>query len=497
MTASALPINNLINVSVNLGTTPASQQNTSTLLILGSSAVIDVVERLRNYTTIAAVAADFGTSAPEYLAALVYFEQSPQPITLSIGRWAAAATAAVLKCGALSAAQQLLSAWTAITTGSFKITVNGTLCTVTGLTFAAQTNMNGVASVIQTGLNTTLAGTTCVWNSVYSRFEITSPTTGATSTVTFLTAAGSGTDISAMMNGQSTLGGYAAQGQALETAITAVTLFDNNYGQAWYALTVLGGASADYLAIAAYVEAGANRHIHGVTTQDANSLVAAATTDIGYQLQQLGYRHTVVQYSSSNPYAVCSLFGRILTVNYQANNTVITLMYKQEPGITPETLNATQLTAATGKNINVFVSYNNNTAIIQNGVACSGDFLDIITGTDWLALDIQTTVYNLLYTSTTKIPQTDAGNQQIVTAIEGECARGVVNGLLAPGVWQQQGFGALNNGDFMPKGFYVYAPPIASQNPTTRAARASVPIQVAAKMAGAIHTVSVIINVNR
>ena len=138
-------------------------------------------------------------------------------------------------------------------------------------------------------------------------------------------------------------------------------------------------------------------------------------------------KRTVVQYSSSTAYAVCSLLGRILTVNYSANNTVITLMYKQEPGIVPETLNATQITNLEAKNANVFVAYNNSTAIIERGTVASGDFLDVIIGTDWLALNIQTALYNLLYTSNTKIPQTDAGTNMLVTTIEGICSLSLIH----------------------------------------------------------------------
>ena len=106
-------------------------------------------------------------------------------------------------------------------------------------------------------------------------------------------------------------------------------------------------------------------------------------------------------------------------------------------------------------------------------------------------------MYNLLYTSPTKIPQTDAGNGLIANAIESVCSQAVTNGLVAPGVWQSAGFGSLSTGDFLPKGFYVYVPPISSQSPTLRATRASVVFQVAAKLAGAIQTVNVIINVNK
>lgn len=84
-----------------------------------------------------------------------------------------------------------------------------------------------------------------------------------------------------------------------------------------------------------------------------------------------------------------------------------------------------------------------------------------------------------------------------MTTVEQVCAQGVVNGLLGPGVWNSGGFGALNQGDFLAKGFYVYAPPISTQAQADRAARKSVPIQVAAKLAGAIHSIDVLINVNQ
>ncbi len=495
----ALPITRLVNVQVNLAPAGAQMQNISTLLVLGSSDVIDTVERFRTYLSIADVAADFGTSAPEYLAALLWFEQTPQPVSIQIGRWAKTATAGKLNGATLSAAQQALALWTAVTAGSFKIGVDGAVAAdITGLNFSAQTNLNGVASTIQTALDVAHVGMTCVWNATYNRFEIKSGTTGATSAVSFLTAAATGTDISTMLGmTAASSGAYVANGIAAETAVAAVTLFDQNYGQGWYATTLLGGADSDHTAIAAYIEAATTKHLYGVSTQEAGVISAVSTTDIAYVLAQLLYKRTVVQYSSSNPYAVCSLFGRILTTDYNGNQTVITLMYKQEPGIVAETLNASQINALEAKNCNVFVAYNNNTAIIEKGVVCSGDFLDIITGTDWLALGIQTDIYNLLYTSNTKIPQTNAGNQMIATTIENRCAQGVANGLLAPGVWQAGGFGALSMGDYLPKGFYVYAPPISSQNPADRAARKSVPFQIAAKLAGAIHTVNVMINVNR
>ena len=140
-------------------------------------------------------------------------------------------------------------------------------------------------------------------------------------------------------------------------------------------------------------------------------------------MKQLGYKRTFTQSSSTSAYAIVSFFGRILTVNYGGNNTTITLMYKQEPGIVAETLTSAQLATLTGFNANVFVNYNNNTAIIQNGVDAAGLYADVITGTDNFALTVQTALYNLLYLSPTKTPQTDAGTHQLTTAIESVCVQ--------------------------------------------------------------------------
>src|SRR6218665_1601538 len=101
----ALPVGRLIRVAINLQPLAAARRGFGTLLVAGSSNVIDGQERVRTYTTLDAVANDFGTSAPEYLAASLYFGQSPRPNTLMIGRWLETAVAGFLRGGILTTAQ--------------------------------------------------------------------------------------------------------------------------------------------------------------------------------------------------------------------------------------------------------------------------------------------------------------------------------------------------------------------------------------------------------
>lgn len=489
-----LPVSRLINVSVNLSPAGATFPNFNSCLILGTSTVIDVVERIREYSSITEVATDFGTSAQEYLAALLWFEQSPSPTSILIGRWANAATAGKLIGGAVSATNQLIATWNAVTTGSVKFTIDGgSEESLTGLNFSAAANLNAVAAIIDTALT----GATVVYNSTYTRFEITSATTGVSSIVTFATAGASGTDISIMLAMRSTSSGaYQANGIAAESALAAVTIFENLFSSQWYGLVIPSAVDADHLLVAAFIEASTTLHFYGVTTQAAGVLSSASTSDIAYLLQQLAYNSTAVQYSSTNPYAVMSLLGRILTTNWAGNNTAITLMYKQEPGITAENLTTTQIGVVNTKNCNVFVAYNNNTAIIEQGKCSSGQFIDTVIGVDWLSAEIQSNLYTLLYGSTTKIPQTDQGIHQLSTQISAACAQGVNNGLLAPGVWTAGGFGQLKTGDFLSPGFYIFQPPLSTQSAADRAARMSPPFQVAAKLAGAVHSVDVVLSIN-
>lgn len=268
----------------------------------------------------------------------------------------------------------------------------------------------------------------------------------------------------------------------------------------WYGLGVTYDADRkddDLLPVCAAIEASNVSRILAVTTKNTDALLAAVNTDIASKVKAAKYSRTFVQYSSSSNYAAVSAFGRAFTVDFTGNNTTITLKFKQEPGITYETLTTTQAAALDAKNCNVYVYYANDTAILQQGVMGNGDFFDERHGLDWLQNYVQTNLFNLLYTSGTKVPQTDAGNTRIMANVEASMDQAVDNGLIAPGVWNGGQIGQLSPGDTLTKGYYVYMAAISSQAQADREARKSVPVQVACKLAGAIHYASVQINVMR
>jgi Protein of unknown function (DUF3383) len=617
MATNTVDISDFVNATLTISPIATPFENFGLGLALGDSNVIDVSQRWRTYSTILEVEQDFGTSAPEYLAATVYFGQSPQPAQLLIGRWARTATSGLLHGASLTPSQQVISNFTSVTSGAFFIMIDGVPYAASGLNFASALNLNGVASAVQTALNGLDAGTKCVFGANNSRFDIVSPTTGITSSVsygapptalgsasfsgqptggtdsitlggtavafvtgtptgnqvqvgssltitlqnlvTFLNgsadtniskcnysvigsvlyywfkvtgstgnsfttarvssvitlsgstlAGGSGTDVSTLLGlTQASGASPPVPGIAAESALQGMTALATANSQ-WYQVAFASSvtpAVSDYEACGAFIQASARHRIFGVTINTSDCLDPTNTSDLASNLQSLDLDRTFWWYDPSNPYGVFTMMGRAATINFNGSQTTITLAYKQAPGLQGAFLNETQFATLKGKGGNCNIVVNNGAVMIYpgqmsnakyiGGQLTSGNWFDEIQDCDWFLNFVQTNVFNLLFGTTTKIPQTDAGDNIIAATISNSCQQAVVNGMAAPGVWQAAGFGSLQTGDTLANGYYVYYPPIATQSAADRAARISVPFQVAIKLAGAIHQVDLIVNVNR
>ena len=70
-----LSVSRVVDVQVSCAPLASPLLNFDTLLILGDSNVIDTGEAIREYNRLEDVAADFGTTAPEYKAASLFFSQ--------------------------------------------------------------------------------------------------------------------------------------------------------------------------------------------------------------------------------------------------------------------------------------------------------------------------------------------------------------------------------------------------------------------------------------
>ena len=482
--ATTLPVSRVVNVAVEMSPTAAALRNFGSCLILGDSDIIDTDERIRLYSSISDIATDFGISSREYLAAQAFFSQSPQPTQVYIGRWAKSAMAGRLRGRTLSSAEQDISLFTAITTGTLSLTIDGASKSMASIDLSAETNLNGVASQISSALG--VSGS-CAWTG--ERFVITSATTGTSSTVA-TTDTGTLSSLMGFAGSATSVAGVAAE--SLASAITA--LLDYN---TWYMVCVAPDASDDSIVEAAgLIEAASPSRMIGFTTQNSTEIDSTASSTLGSRLKGLGYNRTILVYSSDSPVAAASVFGRMATINFEGSNTTLTLKFKQLPGVTAENLRSSQAEALKSHNVNAFCAYQNDTSILQEGITSGGWFIDETHGLDWLQNRVETDLWNLLYTSK-KVGQDESGATAIVSCVNKSLEQGVTNGLIAPGVWNGDAFGALESGDTLSTGYYVYIQPFDEQSQSDREARKAPPIQIAVKLKGAVHFINVTITVNR
>ncbi|MFQ9492660.1 MAG: DUF3383 family protein [Bilophila wadsworthia] len=234
--------------------------------------------------------------------------------------------------------------------------------------------------------------------------------------------------------------------------------------------------------------------IYGVTVTDSR---AGRRIRRGrrQQAQELARKRTIVAYSR-NPYAIVSALGRAFTVNFSANRSTITLKFKQLPGVVAEGLTETQAQALEAKRCNVFAAYDNDTAIFQEGVMSGPAYFDEIHGLDWLQNTIQSETWNLLTSPRPRSPDRRAAPTRSSPASR-PCSAKREQRPCGSGHVERRRFRLLERGDYLDKGYYVYTTPVAEQAQSEREQRKCPPIQIAAKLAGAIHFVDVQIDVNR
>lgn len=488
-----IPVSKVVTVSILSSPTFPKRKGFGLLLIIGNSTKLPVGNRMRFYGDMDSVAVDFSSTDEEYKAAQVFFSQAPRPTQIAIGRRFDVAVPGELLCSVNY--DKVLTNWQAVTNGGFDIKLDGVNKPITALNLSGAANMNAVASSIQTKLAAAAAGTTCVFDG--TRFIIRSGTTGITSTVDYTTAptgAGSPTDIGSMLGSRIDDLGIKTTGSAIETISGTLDALQN-YDPSWYGVTFTKELTEQNIKDAA-AWAEARVKMYGFTTSASNVPDQAATNDICSHMKTNLYDRTIGIWDDNDPYQIVSAFARGFTVNFNEQNSTITLKFKLLPGTSPITITESQRQALLGKNCNYY-TYFGDSAMLAEGVMASGKFFDERHGLDWLQNAIETNVFGYLYTRTTKVQQTDKGVAALAQQTEKALREGVNNGLLAPGVWNGMDLGEVKSGEFLPKGFYVYAQPVSEQNQSDREARKAPPIQVIAKGAGAIHFADITVTFER
>lgn len=484
-----IPVSSVVNVSIAIGATFPARAGFGTLnIVTEETGVIGIAERIRSYSNLDGVAADWGANTEVLKAATAYFSQQPKPTSLKVSTRYSTDQSAELRGGSVTDATALLL----VADGSFTISIDGVSEDITGLDFTdTETDLDDIAASIEAALQAVVTGgftaATCTHDG--SRFFITSGTTGSSSTISFLTpvSPATGTDISSLLQMQ--------QGEGTKTdgivgeTITASLNAIQNIDPDWYGLLftkevrdgVVINTENAVTAAAAWCEARVK--VFGNTSNDLDVLDAVTTNDIASVLKTANYRRTMTTFSSFvDQYPSASILGRAFTVNFSQANSTITLKFKQMPGITVETLTQNQKAVLDSKSANALITVGASDMFAESFMA-NGVFFDEVHGVDWLTNAVETNVFGYLLTRSTKVPYTDKGiaaiEQQVTKALD----EAVRNGLIAPG--------ETIDGEFLGTGYKITTIPAADINQSDKEARHYPGLSFVILGAGAIHSVQI------
>lgn len=487
MTASVLPVSNVINISIENTPSGLVEPNVNALALF-TNETPDNILPYGNYISAAQVASDYGSNSLTAAMASAVFSQSPNVLAgdgnLVIIPMIGAVSATVGQFVTTNISANL-AALIAVTNGNLKVTVNGVVNNLSGLNFTGCVTLSDIATVLQNALVdywVTASGTAITFKS---------RKVGSTSTIALATFAG-GTDLTGAGLLNSAAG--AATAGANSSGETISACIARTSGQVGYfgIMTTLNLEDAAITVAANAVQALNNMFLHHVASagQDilgiVTSISAASLTKTRLLLYSQGQ-------PAANLFKAAYAGGAFSTV-FSGSDTSTTRNLKPLAGIVPDPgITQTFYNQAEIAGCDFYVSYAGVPSIVSTG---GNDYFDNIYTNGALTFDLETAGFDYLRQTNTKVPQTEEGMNGLKDAYRKVMNQYVKNGCLAPGQWNSsETFGNqtlfLNN--ITTQGFYIYSQPVAQQAQNLREQRKAPLVQIAAKRAGAIQQSSVIV----
>lgn len=391
----AAPLSDIAVVTVTSEGAAVTQAGFGTPIILSVNAAF--AERVRTYSSLTELAADFDATDPEYLAATEMFSQEPRPEEVKVGRLVNKPT----------------PVWTITPTA-----VNDAVYSleVDGVAYSFTADSTATAAEIVTGLKAALAvsdltegGTTTltltgnaagVWHAIEST---TSPIGRLTVAMTHTTS-------------------------NISDDLDAIALEDSDF----YAIINLFNSTADAAAIATWAQA--NSKVFICQTQETNVIEVSSgsdTTSVAYSLKNSNRTRTMLMYHGNNgAFLDAAIAGRCLPEDPGTE----TWAHKQLTLTAgASSLTSTQRTNLRAKKCGFFETIGGVGATFDGKTSGSSDtYMDVIRLNDETRSRIEEALVNLAL-SVSKIPYTNAGIFSVGSTIKAVLERQENKGAIAQG----------------------------------------------------------------
>lgn len=424
-----------VSITSGVGGAAAASRKDLILRLLTTNALFPT-NTVLEFTSAADVGEYAGTNSTEYKLAQAYFgrvsKSSTVPGKISFMFAQFTATAPVILSTKTLAA---LTSYTAITDGSMIISMGGVSYTLSGLNFSAATAYTDVASVIQTAIRANTGGgslftaATVDFDATAQAFKLTGGATGE-NVITYATAAGSGTDVSAL------IGWDEANSPILSNGVDADTIggildrtvqLSDNFGS--YAFMNLILDADNTAAIGAWNSAQNFQFMFcgDVTSTNYATVAAEAKKYQGMAINYMPLSDVLPAYLMP-----ATIFA---STNYNKVNGTVNYMYQQFPNqaVTVDT-NALANTLDP-----LFINYNGQTQkagtkieFYQDGYLADGTDIAVYANEIWLKDAMATEIINL-EVAAEKIPANDDGIALITGILQSVAAEALNNGTISVG----------------------------------------------------------------
>lgn len=252
---------------------------------------------------------------------------------------------------------------------------------------------------------------------------------------------------------------------SIDAALNAIANENND----WYGVVVDQAMVANFADVASWVETAKKFAIFWIT--DVNAYDASKSTDLASVLKLANRNRSAVVWHATPTGGADYPDAAWMGEGFPYEPGTSTWAYKTLNGVTPDTLLASQETALKGKNCNYYTTVG-GVSITQEGKVASGEYIDIIIGTDWIEARLREAVYSALVNNR-KIPYDDTG----IAMIEG-LVKGVLNEAASKGILQVDSIA-------------VTVPKYADIPQADKLARKLPDVKFSALYQGAIHSVTI------
>jgi hypothetical protein len=452
------------------------------------------VNRVRYYSTMDAAAEDFATGSPAWRACNAFFSRQLHPERIAIGAIFTAPQSAGLVAASQPTATQI-AALKAITNGELAIGNGGTIVEITGIDFSDIVNIDDIKIALNTAGSD--AGT---WTIAYNgRLCLKSTTTGEGSKLTYAMplATPEGVFVGDLLGltqegGAELWQGYTPGTLTDEAVLVAEASSCNGRKIYGWTLDAIYRDTDAQKQFADWAE-GRDPAYFSACTNSATAYNSSDTTNIGYYAHHNGYRRTsVIYHDNALIYPDVSYCALALATDYSRSDSAITMKFKMLDGLPTSGITETQLSAMQARNINCYTLIGNQARTIREGTNSADTwFTDTVVNLDNFKEELQVEIYNV-FLRNPKVPYTTTGQDKLVSAAKLICNKYTRNGVFAPRTVEAP---TLETGFTVVPATQVTPVSIAYATASERAQRVAPPIQIVAYEAGAIHKVTINVDV--